>query len=352
MKRTLCFLLAGLGIITGIAGCATPETPAETTTQPVETLPDLAEMNELKVLLIGQSLGQDTIWHLHKVLKAENPEKSFVVGSTYKSMALNQIRQCIENNEAVFDYNKFTDEGHTLTKEVTIEMALKDEKWDIIIFNGATYNSTQEREYVDGDHAFMIDYIHKTAQPGFRLAYNCTWANPTDPGLVGLGRMTPPARVRERFVEEFGGSRNVYYKRLCDNFTRYIETNEAFDIVFHPGTAIQYASETFGVPECDENRQYDLYRDYVHLSDFGRLIAAYQLYAQIYGLEKLESVKVDVIEANTRTTETDKRFGDVIITEKHKEALIASVNFALAHPLEAPEQTARPEAFLVLETAQ
>ena len=355
MKRTLCFLLAGLGIITGIAGCATPktpDTPAETTTQPVETLPDLAEMDQLKVLLIGQSLGQDTVWYLHKVLKAEHPEKSFVVGNTYKSMALNQIRQCIEDNEAVFDYNKFTDAEHTLTKEVTIEMALKDEKWDIIIFNGATYNSTQEREYVDGDHAFMIDYIHKTAQPGFRLAYNCTWANPTDNALAGPGRMTPPAVVRERFVSEFGGSRNVYYKRLCDNFTRYIETNEAFDIVFHPGTAIQYASETHGVPECTAERKYDLYRDYVHLSDFGRLLVAYQLYAQIYGLETLEKVSVDLLPANMRATQYEKGFGDLEITQQHKDAIIASVNFALAHPLEAPEQTARPEAFLVLETAQ
>lgn len=352
MKRTLCLLLAGLGILTGIAGCANTEKPVETTTQPVETLPNLAEKAELKILLVGQSLGQDTVWYLHKVLKAEQPEKTFVVGNTYKSMALNQIRENIVNNAAVFDYNKFTDEGHQLMTEVSIEMALKDEKWDLIIFNDATYNSTQAKEFTDGDHAFMIDYIQKTAEPGYQLAYNCTWANPTDNALVGPGRMAPPAVVRERFVSEFGGSRNVYYQRLCENYKTFIETDPAYDIVFHSGTAIQYASETHGVPECTAERKYDLYRDYVHLSDFGRLLVAYQLYAQIYKLEKLEKVSVDLLPANMRATQYEKAFGDLQITQEHKDAIIASVNFALAHPLEIPEQTARPEAFLVLETAQ
>lgn len=351
MKRTLCLILAGLGILTGITGCAAPEQPVETS-QPVETVPSLAEKDELKILLVGQSLGQDTVWYLHKVLKAEYPDKKFVVGDIYKSLALNQHRENILNNAAVYFYYKFTDDDYQAMENVTIEMALKNEKWDLIIFNDATYNSTQAKEFTDGDHAFMIDYIQKTAAPGYKLAYNCTWANPTDNALVGPGRMEPPAVVRERFVNEFGGSRNLYYQRLCENFKTYIETDPAYDIVFYPGTAIQYASETHGVPECTDERKYDLYRDYVHLSDFGRLIAAYQLYAQIYELDKLEKVSVDLLPANMRASQFEKAFGDLEITQQHKDAIIASVNFALAHPLEAPEQTARPEAFLVLETAE
>lgn len=351
MKRTLCLILAGLGILTGVAGCAAPEQPVETT-QSVETVPSLAEKDELKVLLVGQSLGNDTIWYLHRVLSTEHPEKNFTVGNIYKSLDLSGHRKNIEENAAVYFYYKFTNDDYQAMENVTIEMALKNEKWDLIIFNDATYNSTQEKEFTDGDHAFMIDYIQKTAVPGYQLAYNCTWANPTDNALVGPARMSPPAVVRERFVKEFGGSRNLYYQRLCDNFKAYIETNEAFDIVFYPGTAIQYASETHGVPECTNEREYDLYRDYVHLSDFGRLIAAYQLYAQIYELDKLEKVSVDLLPANMRATQYEKAFGDLEITQQHKDAIIASVNFALAHPLEAPEQTARPEAFLVLETAE
>jgi hypothetical protein len=72
---------------------------------------------------------------------------------------------------------------------------------------------------------------------------------------------------------------------------------------------------------------------------------AYQLYAQIFGLEKLEDVKLDVVEAKYRLDGT-RGYGNLQITQKHKDAIIASVNWALANPNKAPEQTARPEAFL------
>ena len=74
-------------------------------------------------------------------------------------------------------------------------------------------------------------------------------------------------------------------------------------------------------------------------------MVAYQLYAQIFGLEKLEEVKVDVVKAASRHKESQS-FGDLQITHRHKDAIIASVNWALANPNKIPEQTARPEAFL------
>ena len=149
-----------------------------------------------------------------------------------------------------------------------------------------------------------------------------------------------------RFANAFGGSRNLYYDKICANIKKYIETNEEFDYVFHTGTAIQYASETHGVPEADLLRDYELYRDYVHLSDFGRLLVAYQIYAQIFTPEKLENVKVNLIKKEMRATSLEQNFGDLEITQKHKDAIIASVNYALQHPNEVPPQTARPAAIL------
>ena len=126
----------------------------------------------------------------------------------------------------------------------------------------------------------------------------------------------------------------------------YVETNEEFDLVFYSGTAIQYASETYGVPEGDPARIYDLYRDYTHLSDFGRLMVGYQLYAQIYGLEEITQVNVDLIPQHMRATEREQAFGDIVITQQHKDAIIASVNYALKNPHTAPPQTARPTPIL------
>lgn len=334
----------------GLAGCsatpattATTEAPTTVATQPPE------EAKVFKVLLIGQSLGQDTVWLLQEVLKTEMPDKEFLVADIYESIALGDHRKNILNNAAIYYYYKFSNAGMQKMEGVSIYQALKDEMWDLIIFNDSTYATTQPSEFQDGDHAFMIDYIKENAAPGYQLAYNATWANPTMECLWKEdNRRDPPANVHERYMREFGGSRNLYYEKICNNIKTYIETNDVYDYVFHTGTAIQYASETHGVPEGAPDRSYELYRDYVHLGDFGRLLVAYQLYAQIFGLEKLGAVNVNTIKADLRWHQT-QQFGDMEITQQHKDAIIASVNFALEHPNEAPPQTARPEAFLERE---
>lgn len=337
MKKLLH--MASFAALLGLSGCASA---AADTTEPV-TKPQ--EEKVFKVLLIGQSLGQDSVWLLHQVMKTERPDKKFLVADIYESIALGQHRINIQQNAAVYHYHKFSDNGADHRKGVSIYQALRDEVWDLIIFNDATYPTTQPREFEDGDHAFMIDYIRKNATPGFKLAYNATWANPTDARLWDESRRSIPPIVHERYAKEFGGSRNLYYEKTCANIKTYIETNQEFDMVFHPGTAIQYATETHGVPEAALDHNFELYRDYVHMSDYGRLLVAYQLYAQIFGLEKLEAVNVDRIKAEMRFR-SEQKYGDIELTQQQKDAIIASVNFALAHPNEVPPQTARAEAFL------
>ena len=338
MKKFLCLFLAVITILLSLAGC-TPSQQANDP-QPEE------EKKIFKVLLIGQSLGQDTVWFLQQVMKTEMPDQEFLVADIYKSLALGDHRRNIQNNAAVYSYLKFNDTGYVRTENATILSALQDEWWDLIIFNDATYPTTQEYEFKDGDHAFMINYIKENANPGFKLAYNATWANPTDAMLWGSDdRPNAQTSVLTRFKNVFGGSRNLYYDKICANIKKYIETNEEFDYVFHTGTAIQYASEIHGVPEADILRDYELYRDYVHLGDFGRLLVAYQVYAQIFGLTKLESVNVNLIKQKMRHT-SSQMFGDLEITQKHKDAIIASVNYALQHPNEVPPQTARAAAIL------
>ena len=349
MKKFLCLCMAGVTAMMGLAGCASAPTDSTTTaTATVSTQPP-EEAKVFKVLLIGQSLGQDTVWLLHEVLKTEMPDREFMVADIYESIALGDHRKNILNEAAVYHYYKFTDADHQHMEGVSIYQALKDEMWDLIIFNDSTYATTQSAEFEDGDHAFMIDYIKQNAAPGYKLAYNATWANPTMECLwKESNRRDPPPVVHERFMQEFGGSRNLYYDKICSNIKTYIETNTVYDYVFHTGTAIQYASETHGVPEGSPERSYELYRDYVHLGDFGRLLVAYQLYAQIFGLEKLEAVKVNTVKADLRWSQT-KQFGDLEITQQHKDAIIASVNFALANPNEVPPQTAREPAYLERE---
>ena len=342
MKKCICICLAAILLLTGCAGNAPQQTQPATT----EVTQSQEEAAVYKILMIGQSLAQDTVWLLCDVLNAQMPDQEVLVADIYASISLGDHRKNIESNAAVYHYYQFSNGHKTAAEGYTIDAALKQEQWDLIIFNDATYPTTQESEFLDGDHAFMIDHIRKTAAPGFKLAYNVTWANPTSAELYQAARRQPPESFRDNYMSRFAGSRNLYYSMICENIKKYIETNEEYDIVFHPGTAIQYASETHGVPEAVPQRDYDLYRDYVHLSDFGRLIVAYQLYAQIFGLEELTSVNVDVIPAGHRATYREQEFGDIEITQQHKDAIIASVNYALKNPNTNPPQTAREPAYL------
>ena len=344
MKKFLCLCMAGISTVMGLAGCA--GAPAETTPATTVATQPPEEADIFKILMVGQSLAQDTVWLLEYVIRTEMPDKKVLVADIYASLALGDHRKNILDDAAIYSYYKFFDGTKQTMQDVSIKTALRDEWWDLIIFNDSTYATTQAKEFEDGDHAFMINYIRETAKPGFKLAYNATWANPTDALLWGDGRRDIPPAVHERFAREFGGSRNLYYDKICANIKQYIENNPEYDMVFHPGTAIQYAAETYGVPEAALDRNYELYRDYVHMSDYGRLLVAYQMYAQLFGLEKLEAVNVDVIKAEMRFSQRERKYGDIEITQQHKDAIIASVNYALAYPNEIPPQTAREPAFL------
>ena len=304
------------------------------------------ESEIFRVLMIGQSHAQDSVWLLQDVLKAEMPEQDVMVVDVYQPLQISAHISNIKSGAEVYDYCKIENGNVVTTPNYKIETALKNEMWDLIIFNEATWPQIDEAEHTDGDIQWLTDYIRETAAPGFKLAYNATWAQPVSKDLYGADRQSAPDTFRNRFETTFGGSRQKHFNQICKVITTYVETDPDYDFVFHSGTAIQYASETHGVPEVSADRNYDLYRDYTHLSDFGRLLVAYQLYAQIFGIEELTEVNVDVIEQHMRATYREKACGDLVITEDHKQAIIASVNYALKNPNVAPEQLARDEVFL------
>lgn len=299
-----------------------------------------------RVLMIGQSHAQDTVWLLERVLSAEMPDQEFQVVDMYESTNIAQHIKNLKANAAIYDYCEGKDGKVTVTNDVTVKFALEQYQWDLIAFNEATWPQTETTSFTNGDIQWLTDYIARYAMPGYQLAYNATWAQPVSAEVYASNRRQPPENFREQFLTKFNGDRLAHFARICENITTYVETDEDYDIVFHSGTAIQYASETLGVAEGDPTRKMDLYRDYTHLSDFGRLIVAYQWYAQIFGLEELTEVNVDMIAAHLRATAKEQKFGDLEITEAHKQIIIESVNYALKNPNVAPPQIARQTAIL------
>lgn len=345
MKRFLSLLLRAFLVLGMLCSCKSqPTTPPETTEAIPTQSPEEAAV--FKVLMIGQSHAQDSIWFLCDVLKAEMPDKEFLVADIYQPIAINEHIQNIKNDASVYDYIVIQDGKANKIENYRISIALKQEHWDLVIFNEATWPQIQEINHTDGDIQFLTDYIRQNVSPDCKLAYNATWSHPVSKVVYGEGRADAPDGFRSKYERLFGGDKLKHFERLCQIINTYVETDPDYDFVFHSGTAIQYAAETHGVPDGDPERKYEVYRDYTHLSDFGRLIVAYQIYAQIYGLTELNEVNVDVIPADMRATFREQPLGDIEITQAHKQAIIASVNYALAHPNEAPPQEARQAAIL------
>ena len=304
-------------------------------------IPNVRGNRPVKILMIGQSHAQDASWLVYEALKAQMPDREFLVADTYKSTNLAEHVQNIKNEVAGYTYYEFTESGkYTETTKTTINAAVVKHDWDLIVFNEATWPQViGEHEYTDGDFDYFTNYIKEHATPGYKFAYNATWAQPIAAGLYDTtaGRRETTATFRETFTKNFGGNRLTHFKIISKRMKDFVEVDPDYDLVIHSGTAIQYASETLGVAECDPTWTYELYRDYTHLGDFGRLLVAYQWYAQIFGLEKLETVEVETIAENMRVPGARDK-GDITVTDEMKNAIIASVNYALKHPNEAPPQ--------------
>lgn len=343
MKKLFSAFMSAVMLLT-LSGCGAAAPKETASTMPTHSPEEAAVF---KVLMIGQSHAQDSVWFLYDVLKAEMPDRDFLVVDVYQPLNIAQHIENIKMDAPVYDYIVFKDGTANKIENYRMSVALKQEKWDLIIFNEATWPQIQESEHTDGDMEFLKNYIEENAAPGYQLAYNATWAQPVAAELyTGANRATPPSGFRNKYEMLFGGDRTKHFAKICTLIEKYEEQDPDFSYVFHSGTAIQYASETHGVPEADTARQYDLYRDYTHLSDFGRLIVAYQIYAQIFGLTELKEVNVNRIPSHMRATVREQSLGDIEITQMHKDAIIASVNYALSNPNKAPEQQARDTAIL------
>ena len=138
------------------------------------------------------------------------------------------------------------------------------------------------------------------------------------------------------FVFAFAAS----FQELFGEYAEYYSTDflgsDYFEdqYLMNSATPIHYALTVLG------REQLDLYRDYTHMSDYGRLICAYQWYAQLMGLEEITEVNMDTIPTNLK--HNNSKFpvltnGVYPVTQDMKEDLIESVNWALKNPWNMPE---------------
>lgn len=122
-KVTILFLCAAL-LLSLFAGCGENSgTPAESaqTTVPTQSPEEAAVF---KVLMIGQSHAQDSVWFLYDVLKAEMLDREFLVADVYQPLNLAQHIENIKTDAAVYDYIEFKDGTANKIEGYRIDVAL------------------------------------------------------------------------------------------------------------------------------------------------------------------------------------------------------------------------------------
>lgn len=295
-----------------------------------------------KILNISNSHGQDAIWQLPAVLKAEMPDQEFVIVEMYQGYALTEHIQAAKDNSPVYYYQINTGgDWETVTKTSTIADGIKTHTWDMIMYNESSRHLGLESKMthlVDGQTMvkWFRNYILDHIDYDTKILYDMTWASPTDENFyTDATRQPATVSFKGIYTQDYGFSHVNHYNKLVEWTKKCIVDDPGFYKVIYNATPVQYAGEVLGVPQYDEDQVYDLYRDYTHISDYARLIVAYNLYCQIFDIDQLTDIKVDMIRWEDRApwNNRHKKLGDLPLTEQHKNVLIQSVNHALKNPL-------------------
>lgn len=321
----LCFALC-LGLCACSGGSETQETTEVTPTQSQE------EASVEKILIIGNSHSGDTFWLLQQVFDAHY-DKDVMLGYLYYSgcTIIKHLKFAL-NDEPVYAYRRnYTGKDQGTwddMKDVTMQQALLDQQWDVIVFQ-ADEADRREPELNKVQRRQLEEYVEQFVPQPHVYMWNTTWPDAGDgPVHDPSWPVQPPQGYADRLRQKYGWDVVVHLTDMVTKAEKYILTDDAYEKAICPGTAVMYALLVLDRPQTD------IYRDYTHLTEFGRLIASYAFYTQYTG-QMVDEVKIDVVPARLRSSRLIKE-GDVIVTQEMKDVILECVGYAFQNPYKVP----------------
>ena len=346
MKRILSLILTFLLAASLLCGCSSepaPTTEGAATTAPettAETVPETAaptqspeEAEVLKIIVIGNSHSNDAFWLLQYAFQDQMPDQELILGAIYYSgCSIDQHIQFTTERQNVYAYHKNENGKWKTQEDVPIETGLCDEAWDVIIFQAGSSDTADKTLNKDGRDTLAQIVRERISQP-YTMVWHSSWPSPNDPTFFSpTYEVQPPSGTQQRLQERYGHDPFVQFEHMVTVVKDNILDDDTYELAICTGAGVMYAHATLGVP------QLDLWRDYTHLSDYGRLIAAYCLYAQFTG-NTVETINLDLIPAGDRVRRARSK-GDLIVTEEMKQVIIASANHSLEDPWTVPAKPA------------
>ena len=349
MKRFLAMILA-LALCLGLCACGGGSATEDTTPTEPET-PKVEDDGILRILVLGASLGMDAAYLLPAIMEAEGMT-DFEIGIHYGSYSSGLHRKWFTTGARKYCYREYTwgqdttwrradhdgnfhtsipgEPNDTLIADGTIdqpmEFAIERRDWDIVVIlcsskeqanylppsDSYAFNPDNYRAWMD----FVLEHDPvKETKPKF--AYHMAWSRTND--LEGYP-YTENGYYSDREQPDLDN-----YKDGAATVKEYIVPMD-FAYVLPAGTAMQNAkSVMFGK---------DLYRDHIHASDYGRLIAGYTWFCTFTGKD-IKDCKIGPFHYADMLDEAARLLKKPVeLTQLQKDVLVESVANALANPFE------------------
>ena len=332
-----------------------------------------AEDGVLKAIVIGNSASVDATALLAGIFKTEAPEQKFVLGCMYESgcSVVGHVG-FLQTDAAAYTYYKNMGEDElgtwTLHKDSTLEDGLADQNWDVVIFQELHTVSGLMSTFENDNLETLITYVINTVGYEPQLDWHSVGIIPeipkayadyvmslegddgggTDAGenegweddgtsqpedlawIFDIARPGYPVTWAKNYIKNFNNDAQTMYDAICDVAVNHIMPSElySFDDVIPGGSVIQYA-RNMGMTDRD------LFRDYAHKSDYGRVLIGYVWYASLMDITELTELKYTTVPAEMR----QKKFvhlGDLVLDAQQYQMALDAVNYALSHPFESP----------------
>ncbi len=226
------------------------------------TVKDLPWDGVTRILAIGNSFSEDAIeTFLHPIATAAG-ERLIVANLYIGGSSLEDHLQNANENKKVYSYRKISLGGNkTTTDNISIEDALKDERWDFISFQQVSQNSGLYPTY-EASLPGLVNYVKsKVAYSRTKYILHQPWAYAQSSNHFGFAN--------------YENDQIKMYNAIADA-TQKAATLMNADLVVPAGTAIQNARTSFWGDNFT--------RDGYHLNlAIGRYTAAAAWYEAIFG---------------------------------------------------------------------
>ena len=291
------------------------------------------EQKVTKILILGNSHTNDVFFQLGRVFNAQGFDgQPYMLGFLYYSgCRLTQHVGFLNNNKAVYDYYKTTGTSYSKQEECTMKKALEDEAWDYIFLHPGGAGDMLDDDLQLEFRRRIEEYVHEHVKTEHQIAWHFSWPSPVDPTFYSKDYWRqPPATYKQNYIDNYGFDPIRQHTMNTEAIKKNILGDPTYVKTICTGSGIVYARQVLKVPELE------LYRDYTHLNDFGRVLAAYCFYAQFTG-KPIEEVLLEKVPAGSRQSHYSS-LGDLVLTDEQKRIIKESANYSLEHPWDVAGQ--------------